>query len=92
MKTMKNDPKYPFVRCDAHPGEDEPGYAVCQHVLNGAPVAHYKLANPERLGEVLCAPCGAEWNRPGRVFDVKLLILCCAHSVRESSWDHVAVQ
>lgn len=50
-------PKYPNVRCDAHPGQDRPGYVVCVHVLAGAEVGHQKLASEKDLGLIVCARC-----------------------------------
>lgn len=75
-------PKFPFVRCDAHPGEDEPGYAVCQHVIDGAAVFHFERASETNLGTVICFQC-RNCDHP------EVLVLCCAHSVRDAGWDRV---
>jgi len=72
--------KYPIVACDGHPGEDEPGYIVCQHVLEGSAVSHFEPATSEKLGTVACRIC---WTN----IDIDCFNLCCAHAVRDHGWD-----
>lgn len=85
---LEQRPKYPIVRCDDHPGQDEPGYAICVHVVAGKDVAHFRAATPEKLGEVLCSDC-IDDKGPGFREDLKHLTLGCAHLVREQGWDKV---
>lgn len=86
-----SEPKYPYVRCDAHPGGDEPGYIVCEHVLGGASVAEFQAATIKDIGKVLCHRCVVAVLNCGSLFNLPM-VLCCAHSVRESGWDKVRTQ
>lgn len=77
---MPAKPVYPYVRC-AKPGHaDEPGFAVCKHIIQGAVVAHCAHPTPERLGELLCAACKA--TKP----PLSIMRLCCAECARNQSW------
>jgi hypothetical protein len=85
----RSELKYPNVRCEHHSGPDEPGYVVCQHVVDGAAVSHFLGATDKCLGEVLCGPCLAALRSDNTRDDLPL-ILSCAHGVRDSGWDHVS--
>lgn len=82
---MTTYPAYPFVRCESHPGADEPGYAVCKHVISGAPVASYTPATNRDLGTVICADCARQGVLGPQ--DPDQFTLCCARSVRDAGWD-----
>lgn len=86
MTDTKPAPVFPNVRCDDHPGPDEPGYVVCVHVVRGAAVAHFEPATDKNLGTVLCGSCW-ELLRIEHTRDDLPLILSCAHGVRNSGWD-----
>jgi hypothetical protein len=67
---LRPKPEYPNVRCAwGHP--DQPGYAVCTHVVNGDPTASVSRPTPTKLGSVCC-------NRPAGEHKSADLILCCA--------------
>jgi hypothetical protein len=83
----RSEPIFPNVRCDFHPGPDEPGYAVCQHVANGAVKPfHFEPATTKALGSVLCRRC-FDVLQTDEGLPESFLILSCAHSVREKHWD-----
>ena len=55
---MGDDSNYPIVTCVKHPdARPAPGFAVCVHVLEGAPVAYFLDASPRATGAVLCEAC-----------------------------------
>jgi hypothetical protein len=58
---------YPMVACDAHPGIREPGYAVCNHVINGTPIGWKNLATKTELGTIACWACYAMKDQPGYI-------------------------
>jgi len=47
---------FPFVTCDLT-GMTRPGYAICQHVLHGAPVAELREASDDEMGYACCLAC-----------------------------------
>jgi hypothetical protein len=73
--------RYPYVECDAHPGEREPGYIVCPHVFEGGPIAHLERATEDNLGALSCAACYARRN--DRDFVTNTFVLSCAAGLRE---------
>lgn len=73
--------EYPYVECAAHPGEREPGYAVCRHVLDGDTIAHFERATSENLGAICCATCYVHRAESQYVLDNT--VLCCAQGLRE---------
>jgi hypothetical protein len=70
-------PVFPNVRCGfGHP--DEPGYAVCSHVVNdGASVARVIEPSPSTMGQISCERKG---HGPGDIW------LVCATCVRSKGW------
>ena len=68
---------YPLVECTRH-GDPLPGFAVCKHVLAGAPVAVRQEASSTQLGAIACAVCKEDHELFGRVAQ-----LSCAHCVAE---------
>jgi hypothetical protein len=75
--------KYPYVECDAHPGEPlEPGYGICPHVLlEKAEVAYFTSATKLSIGMIGCVNCTPEKNPSAENFT-----LICAHAARENGW------
>ena len=69
---------FPNVRCDRHPeSAPAPGYAVCVHVVDGAPIACYIPPTSRKLGVVVCDPCETEIDD----LDHSLLVLMCGRCV-----------
>jgi hypothetical protein len=82
----RREPVYPNVRCGfGHP--DEPGYIVCVHVTQGAPIAHLEEPTSSRLGVVCCSAC-FQTQPHAREKD---LLLTCATCVRSHGWDTMGV-
>ena len=72
-------PKYPNVRCEAHPEQVIPGYVVCTHVLDDHErPTQIELANPRRLGEILCARTDHDLD------DLKTICAFCASELAVS--------
>lgn len=74
---MRSKLKYPYVECGRH-GDPLPGFAVCQHVLAGAPVAVRQEPSSTQLGAIACEICDEDHELFGRVAK-----LSCAHCVAE---------
>lgn len=69
-------PAYPMVRC-GRGHKDEPGYAVCVHVMNeGVTPAKVDLATNTSLGIIKCARSHVQGE----------IMLCCASCVRRAGW------
>jgi hypothetical protein len=49
---------FPFMTCD-FTGSTRPGYAICHHVMHGAPVAELRPATADEMGSALCMICAA---------------------------------
>jgi hypothetical protein len=47
---------FPFITCE-FTGSCRPGYAVCHHVVHGAPIAEVYQATDEEMGYVCCMLC-----------------------------------
>lgn len=71
-------PVYPIVKCGkGH--KAEPGYIVCDGVLNRRkPVGQFIAATEKDLGQILCAD--------GNHVDVESAELVCAQCARERGW------
>ncbi len=75
--TSKDDPIYPFVRCEGHENRPErPGYVVCFHVADGAPIKHFEQATATDCGVISCGVC----TQPNQ-------FTCgCAYCCAEAGW------
>jgi hypothetical protein len=79
---MTEETKYPFIECDAHPGEREPGYMVCRHVMwEAAEVIHLDRATPVDLGVICCQVCHE--HREDSLYLENNFVISCAASMRE---------
>lgn len=74
-------PQYPNVECNHHPGNAEPGYVVCLHVLEGVEVANFEPASSASVGTIVCATCNA--NRQDKEYNLDHLSLICCHCARD---------
>lgn len=72
---------YPLVDCTTH-GRRLLGYAVCVHVLAGAPICHDIAATPRRLGELLCRACHTPGDGEISLDALRLICERCVETLR----------
>lgn len=74
--------EYPYVSCIAHPGQTEPGYAICDHIETKEDIGYFVRASPQQIGILSCAKCAEEGNKGN--LPLEELTLCCAQHLRDS--------
>ena len=47
---------FPFITCE-FTGIERPGYAICHHILRGAPIAEVREATEDQMGYACCVLC-----------------------------------
>jgi hypothetical protein len=86
LREGKTGLKYPNVRCDDHPGLEEPGYMVCVHVISGGEgVGYLERATNETLGVVCCKACWVSRDNGNDFIDTNF-VLSCAAGMREKGY------
>ena len=69
---------FPFVTCE-FTGLARPGYAICGHVLHGAPIAELRPATEDEMGMACCMVCAAIGQQSDRnLITERDFSLCCA--------------
>lgn len=80
---------FPFVTCDIT-GYSRPAYAICAHILHGAPIAEIRHAHNDEMGMVMCMICArkqqTENELTGREFE-----LICADCVERTMLSPIKV-